>query len=173
MKADIAKAVPIVTAGYKHPVLKYEAGKYKGGWEDHLFVEALRQVNPSMFPALFEVRLCWKDLQAALGGMSGGVAVGVGVGAGVGAVFGEILGPIGAAVGAGIGAGVGAVIGGVSGVGVGTATFHVVGIKHILRIKYKKWKLKRAESSRSSQDNEDKASDSEGETTHLTASQES
>ena len=173
VKADIAKAVPIVTAGYKDPVLKYEADKYKGGWEDHLFVEALRQVNSSKFPALFEVRLCWKDLQAALGGMSGGAAVGVGVGAGVGAVFGEILGPIGAAAGAGIGAGVGAVIGGVSGVGIGTATFHMVSIKHILRIKYKKWKLQRAESSRSSQDNEDKASDSEGETAHLTASQES
>lgn len=64
-------------------------------------------------------------------------------------------------------------IGGVSGVDVGTATFHVISIKHILRIKYKKWKLKRAESSRSSQDNEDKASDSEGETVRLTASQES
>ena len=72
VKEDIVKAVPIVTAGYKHPVLKYEEDKYKGGWEDHLFVEALRQVNPSMLPALFEVRLCWKDLQATLGGMSGG-----------------------------------------------------------------------------------------------------
>ena len=107
VKGDIIEDIPIVTAGYKHPVLKYEEDKYKGGWEDHLFVEALRQVNPSMLPALFEVRLCWKDLQATLGGMSGGAAVGVGVGAGVGAVFGEILGPIGGAVGAGIGAGVG------------------------------------------------------------------
>jgi hypothetical protein len=154
-------------------VLKYEAENYKGGWEDHLFIEALGQVNPSMFPALFEVRLSWKDLQAALGGMSGGAAVGVGVGAGVGAVFGEILGPIGAAVGAGIGAGVGGVIGGVSGVGVGTATFHVVSIKRILRIKYKKWKLKCAESLQSSQSSKYKARDSGGKTVHLTASQES
>lgn len=114
-------------------MLKYEEDKYKGGWEDHLFVEALRRVNPSMLPALFEVCLCWKDLKAALGGMGGGAAVGVDACAGVGAVFGEILGPIGAAVGAGIGAGVGAVVGGVSGVGVGTATFHMVSIKHILR----------------------------------------
>lgn len=73
-------------------MLKYEADKYKGGWEDHLFVEALRQVNPSMFPALFEVRLCWKDLQAALGGMSGGAAVGVGVGAGLSDPLVQLLG---------------------------------------------------------------------------------
>ena len=169
VKADIIKDIPVVTAGYKHPVLKYEEDKYKGGWEDYLFVEALRQVNPSMLPALFEARLCWKDLVAALGGMSGGAALGVSVGAPVGAVFGEILGPIGAAVGAGIGAGVGAVVGGVSGVGVGTVTFHMVSIKHILRIKYRKWKLNRAESSRSSQGDED---DNERETVCLTASQE-
>ena len=63
-------------------------------------------------------------------------------------------------------------MGGVSGVGVGTATFHLVSIKHILGIKYKKWKLNRTESSQSSQGDEDKGSDDEGETVRLTASQE-
>ena len=173
MQADVVEDIPIVTAGYKDLVLKYEEDNYKGGWEDHLFVEALGKVDPSKCLALLQVRLCWKYVQAALGGMSGGAAVGVGVGAGVGAVFGEILGPIGAAVGAGIGAGVGAVVGGVSGVGVGMAAFHMAAIKHILKIKYKMWKLNRRESSQSSKGDEDKASDTDKETSHLTTSQNS
>ena len=165
VRDSIVNDVPIVTAGYKDPVLKYEAeNKYKGHWEDRLFIEATRRVDCNMLPAFFAVRLSWKDLQAALGGMGGGAVAGVTIGAPVGAVFGEILGPVGSAVGAGIGAGVGAVVGGVSGVGVGTATYHMISIKHILRIKYKKWKLRHSKSSQQvSQSDEDTTSDSEGE----------
>lgn len=150
---DIVKDIPIVTAGHTNPRLNYEV-ECNEGWQDRLFLEALRRVEPDVFPALFEVRLSWKDLQASLGEMGGGAAMGVGIGVGAGAVFGEILGLVGAAVGAGVGAGVRAAIGGVSGIGIGMATFQLVKIKRILKIKYKIWKINHTQPS---QDDEDEA----------------
>lgn len=172
VQEDIVNDIPIATAGRKDPVLKHEKENayYNGRWEDHLFIEALKRVNPKMFPALFAVRLSWKDLQAALGGMSSGAAVGVSVGAPVGAVFGEILGPIGAAIGAGIGAGAGAAFGAVSGAGVGTVAHHLIAIKHILRIKYKMWKLNHTRPSQGDDDDHDDDTESDEETAQLTTS---
>lgn len=86
---DIVAQLPILTAGHTEPILKYEAEECRavGGWDNHLFLTALKQVEPDALPTLFEVRWSWKDLGAALAGGGSGATVGAGVGAGVGAVF--------------------------------------------------------------------------------------
>ena len=142
---DIIGQLPIVTAGYTEPILKYEAEECQavGGWDNRLFLKALQQVEPDALPTLFEVRWSLKDLAAALvGGGSGAAATGS-VGAGVGAVCGAPFGLIGAGVGALVGGGIGAGIGILGGAGVGMLVFNLVKIKSILKIKYKKWQLKR------------------------------
>ena len=141
---DIIGQLPIVTAGYTEPILKYEAEECQaeGGWDNRLFLKALEQVEPDAFPSLFEVRWSLKDLGAVLvGGGSGAAATGS-AGAGVGAVCGAPLGPVGAGIGALIGGGIGAGIGIVGGAGVGMLIFNLMKIKSILKIKYKKWQLK-------------------------------
>ena len=142
---DIIKEVPMLTAGYTEPILQYEAEECKSmdGWDNRLFLEALKQVNPALLPALFEVRWSWKDLGAALGGGGGGATTGAGTGALAGAVVGEVLGPVGAATGAGVGALIGAAIGAASGASLGVLAYQFVKIKSILRIKYTKWQLDR------------------------------
>ena len=142
---DIVTQVPIVTAGHTEMILKYEAEECQSvrGWDNRLFLKALEQVDPEVLPTLFEVRFSWKDLGAALGGGGGGAAMGTGVGAGVGAVIGAPLGPISAAVGAAVGAGIGAGVGAAGGAGVGMFVFQLVKIKSILKIKYKKWQMKK------------------------------
>ena len=66
---EIAAQIPAVTAGYTQPILKYEAEECKDGWDDHLFLVALKQVNPAVhvLPALFAARWNWKDAEATLG----------------------------------------------------------------------------------------------------------
>ena len=145
---EIVSQVPIVTAGHLEPILKYEAEECQsmGGWDNCLFLEALRQVDPEVLPLLFEVRFSWKDVGAALGGGGSGAAMGGGVGAGIGGICGAPLGPVGAGVGALIGGGIGAGVGGLGGAGVGVLVFQLVKIKSILKIKYKKWQMKRKHS---------------------------
>ena len=66
---DIVKDISIVTAGYKDPVLKYEEDNYKGGWEDHLFVEALRKVvgmTMKKFKWLIRASLIMKLISATI-----------------------------------------------------------------------------------------------------------
>jgi hypothetical protein len=112
------------------------------GWENRLFLEALKQVDPKVLPALFEARFGWKDVVAALGGGGGGAAVGTGLGVGVGAVIGAPFGgPVGAAVGAAVGGGIGVGVGGAGGAGTGFLAFQAVKIRSVLRVKYEKWKL--------------------------------
>ena len=146
VREEIVAQVPIITAGHTEPTLKYETEECTskgGGWDNRLFLEALSQVDPAVLPALFEVRWSWKDALAALGGGGGGAAVGTGVGAGIGALVGAIGGPAGAAVGAVVGGGIGAGVGGAGGAGTGLLVFQMVKIKSHLKIKYKKWQMKR------------------------------
>ena len=124
---------------YTNAVLRYKAEECEeiGGWDNCLFLAALQQVDPAVFPALFEVRFSWKDLGVAVGGGGGGAAMG----ASVGAITGAVLGPAGMAAGALVGAGIGAVFGAASGAGAGVLAYQFVKIKSILKIKYIKWKL--------------------------------
>lgn len=140
---DIVTKIPLLTAGHTEPMLKYEAEECQsmGGWDNRLFLEALKQVDPKVLPALFEARFGWKDVVAALGGGGGGAAVGTGVGVGVGALIGAFGGPVGAAIGAAVGGGIGAGVGGAGGAGTGFLTFQAVKIRSVLRVKYEKWKL--------------------------------
>ena len=142
---DIIKEVPMLTAGHTDPILRYEAEECKlmGGWDNRLFLATLKQIDPAVLPALFEVRWSWKDLGAALGGGGGGAATGATTGAVAGAVVGEALGPVGMGAGAGVGALIGAVIGGAGGAGLGVLAYQLVKIKSILRIKFIKWQLNR------------------------------
>ena len=131
---EIAAQIPVVTAGYTQPILKYEAEECKDGWDNRLFLEALKQVNPAVLPALFAARWNWKDAVAALGGGGGGAAVGVGMGAGIDAMIGAPSGgPAGAAVSAVVGGGIGAGVGGAGGAGDGLLAFQMVKIKSVLR----------------------------------------
>lgn len=63
---EVITQLPIVTAGHSAQTLKYEAEECKsmGGWDNRLFVKALKQVNPEMVPNLFEIRFSWKDIAA-------------------------------------------------------------------------------------------------------------
>jgi small GTP-binding protein len=142
---DIIKEVPMLTAGHADAILRYEAEECKlfGGWDSRLFLAALKQVDPAVLPALFEVRWSWKDLGAALGGGGGGAATGAGTGAVAGAVVGGVLGPVGIVTGAGVGALIGAGIGAASGAGLGVLAYQFVKIKSLLKIKYMKWQLNR------------------------------
>ena len=142
---EIVTQVPIVTAGRDKPTLKYEAEECQslGGWDNRLFLEALKQVDPDVVPLLFETRFSLKDLGAAMGGGGGGAVMGGGVGAGIGAVCGIPLGPVGAGFGALIGASIGAGAGALGGAGVGVFVFQLIKIKSILKIKIKKWQMKR------------------------------
>ena len=148
MKEEIISQLPIVTAGHTEPILKYEAEECQavGGWDNRLFLKALEQVDPQVFPTLFEVRWSWKDLGVALGGGGSGAAIVGGTGAGLGTVCGAPLGPIGAGIGALIGGGIGAGIGVIGGAGIGVLVFQLMKIKSILKIKHKKWQLKRKRS---------------------------
>ena len=142
---EIVTKIPIKTAGHTEPILKYEAEECQSmdGWDNRLFLEALKQVDPKIFPALFEARFGWKDAVAALGGGGGGAVMGVGVGVGVGALLGAPFGgPAGAAVGAAVGGGIGAGVGGAGGAGTGFLAFQAVKIRSVLRVKYEKWKLR-------------------------------
>lgn len=138
---EIIKNLPILTAGHTEPILRYEADECEkiGGWDNRLFLEALKQVDPSILPQLLKIHFSWKDILAGFGCGGGGAAMGAGVGAAVGAV----MGPPGMLEGALIGGGLGAAIGGTSGAGFGVIAYQLVKIKSILRIKYIKWKLDR------------------------------
>ena len=145
---EIISHLPVVTAGHTELILKYEANEYNDSWDNHLFLEALKRVNPEVLPALLEVRWSWKDLMAALGGGGGGgAAVGALVGGGIGAVCGTILGPlgieVGGVVGAAVGAGIGAGVGGAGGAGIGFFTYQLIKTKPILKVRYKEWQMKR------------------------------
>ena len=138
---DIVAQIPMVTAGYTNPVLKYESQECMclGGWDNRLFLEALKQVDPAAFPALFEVHWSWKDLKSTLGG---GAAMITGVSTGVGAMIGAAVGsPLGVGLGAVVGAGIGAGVGVAGGAGIGTFAFQLLKIKSILKIKYQKWRM--------------------------------
>ena len=139
-----------MTAGHTEPTLKYEAEECRSmdGWDNRLFLEALKQVDPRVLPALFEARFGWKDAMAALGGGGGGAVVGTGIGVGIGALIGVPFGgPAGAAVGGVVGGGIGAGVGGVGGAGTGFLAFQAVKIRSVLRVKYEKWKLQRKSTS--------------------------
>ena len=142
---EIIAQLPIVTAGYTEPILKYEAEECQAvrGWDNRLFLKALKQVEPEALPTLFEARWSWKDLGAALAGGGSGAAATGSAGAGVGAICGAPLGPVGAGIGALIGGGIGAGVGALGGASVGVLVFNLMKIKSILKIKYKRWKLKR------------------------------
>lgn len=149
---DIVTKIPLLTAGHTEPVLKYEAEECQSmdGWDNRLFLEALKKVDPKVLPALFEARFGWKDVVAALGGGGGGAAVGAGAGVGAGALIGAPFGgPIGAAIGAAVGGGIGAGVGGAGGAGTGFLVFQAVKIRSVLRVKYEKWKLLHCEKSTS------------------------
>ena len=150
VREEIVTKIPIITAGHMEPVLKYEAKECKSmdGWDNRLFLEALKQVNPALLPALFEARFGWKDAVAALGGGGGGAVMGTGVGMGIGALIGAPFGgPAGAAVGAVVGGGIGAGVGGAGGAGTGFLTFQAVKVRSVLQVKYEKWKLRRKSTS--------------------------
>lgn len=138
---DIVSELPFVTAGHTEMQLQYEAEECPD-WEDRLFLKILERVDPDLLPAFFEVRWSWRDAVAALGGGGGGVTAGATCGVLIGAAVGAVGGPPGIALGAGIGAGVGAGIGAVGGAGTGVVTSQLLKIKHILKIKYVKWKLR-------------------------------
>ena len=148
MKEEIIDQLPIVTAGHTEPILKYEAEECQavGGWDNCLFLKALEQVDPQVFPTLFEVRWNWKDLGVALGGGGSGAVVVGGTGAGLGAACGAPLGLIGVGIRALIGGGIGVGIGAIGGAGIGVLVFQLMKIKSILKIQYKKWQLKRKRS---------------------------
>ena len=150
VREEIVAQLPIITAGHTEPTLKYEAEECESmeGWDNRLFLEALKQVNPDLLPALFAARFGWKDAVAALGGGGGGAAVGGGAGAVIGALIGAPFGgPAGAAVGAVVGGGIGAGVGGAGGAGTGFLVYQAVKIRSILRVKYEKWKLQRKSTS--------------------------
>ena len=44
---SIISQLPIVTAGHTNPILKYEEDKSPQAWDDHLFLEILKQVDAS------------------------------------------------------------------------------------------------------------------------------
>ena len=58
---EIISSLPIVTAGHTDPILKYEEDKSPQAWDDRLFLEMLKRVDPSVLPALFECRWSWAD----------------------------------------------------------------------------------------------------------------
>ena len=148
---EIIDQLPIVTAGHTEPILEYEAEECRavGGWDSRLFLTALKQVEPDALPTLFEVRWSLKDLVAALAGGGSGAAATGGAGALVGAVCGAPLaGPLGAGFGAIIGGSIGGGVGVVGGAGIGVLVFNLMKIKSILKIKYKRWQLKRKQSPR-------------------------
>ena len=148
---EIIDRLPIVTAGHTEPILEYEAEECRavGGWDSRLFLTALKQVEPEAFPILFQVRWSLKDLVAALAGGGSGFAATGGAGALVGAVCGAPLaGPLGAGFGAIIGGSIGGGVGVVGGAGIGVLVFNLMKIKSILKIKYKRWQLKRKQSPR-------------------------
>ena len=142
---NIIKDLPMLTAGYTNPILHYEAEECKTteGWDNRLFLATLRQVDPAVLPALFEVHWSWRDLGAALGGGGGGAATGAGTGAVADIVVGGVLGPVSMATGAGVGALIGAGIGGAGGAGLGVLAYQLFKIKSILKVKYMKWQLNR------------------------------
>ena len=150
VREEIVAQLPIITAGHTEPTLKYEAEECESmeGWDNRLFLEALKQVDPDLLPALFAARFGWKDAVAALGGGGGGAVVGGGAGAVIGALIGVPFGgPAGAAVGAVVGGGIGAGMGGAGGAGTGFLVYQKVKIISILRVKYEKWKLRRRSTS--------------------------
>jgi predicted GTPase len=147
---EIIDRLPIVTAGYTEPILKYEAEECRavGGWNNRLFLTALKQVEPKALPTLFEARWSWKDLGVALAGGGSGAAATSSVGAIAGALCGAPLGPLGAGVGAIIGGAIGGGVGLLGGAGVGLLIFNLMKIKSIIKIKYKRWQLKRKQNPR-------------------------
>lgn len=146
VQEDIIAALPIISAGHNKPVLKYEAEECRswGGWENRLFFEALKQVDPAALPALFAVRFSWNDLRYAIGDKTAVIAT---IGGGVGAIVGGAT--LAAPLSIGIGASVGAIVGAGIGVGVGVAGVSSLGallfqlhrIMSIIKIKYKAWKM--------------------------------
>ena len=145
---EVISQLPIVTAGHTNPILKYEEDKSPQAWDDRLFLEALKQVDLSQCPSLFQCRWGWKDvIVAGLVGGAGGSVLGA-AGVGVGAAIGAAGGPAGLAVGAGIG---GAIGGGVTGAAVGGTTGASGGvlllkrreITTILKIMYEKWQMEK------------------------------
>ena len=129
--------LPMLTAGYTDPILKYEAGECNsvGGWDNRLLLAALKQVNPALLPALDQVRWSWKALVEALGVVRGKAARGATTGTIAGAVVGAIFDPVGVATGAGVGA----LTGAVGGASLGILVHQLVKVISILRIMYRRW----------------------------------
>ena len=125
---DIVEKLPVLTAGHTEPILRYEAEDCKnfGSWDNRLFFAAVDQVDPAVFPAMFEVRYSWTELLALIGE---GSAVGGIVGGLVGGVVGAMGGPIGATAGIAAGAAIGA-----------SATAYTM--NRIATIKFNQWKMK-------------------------------
>ena len=64
---EVISQLPIVTAGHTNPILKYEEDKSPEAWDDRLFLEALKQVDPAQIPSLFQCRFNWKELISSRG----------------------------------------------------------------------------------------------------------
>lgn len=146
VREEIIAGLPIVSAGYTDQMLKYEAEECNssGGWVNRLFIEALKQVDPALFPALFQVHLSWTDFMSSLGSKA---AIVTGIGTSVGAIIGAVISPFSGLTGAGIGAvlggGIAVSIGAVAGrSGLGTLSFELHKLRSILRIKYLTWRMK-------------------------------
>ena len=56
---EMISQLPIMTAGHTNPILKYEEDT---AWNDRLFLEVLRQVDPSKIPVILQTRWNWSDI---------------------------------------------------------------------------------------------------------------
>ena len=129
---EVISQLPIVTAGHTNPILKYEGDKSPQAWDDRLFLEILKRIDPSVLPALFEA--LWKGgtCELLIGGFIGAVAV---VGA---AKLGLIMWPVGLVGLAKVGAG--GLVGGVCGAGMSLLSTEAS--RRRARIRFKMWMQK-------------------------------
>ena len=108
---EIISQLPVVTAGHTNPILKYEGDKYLQAWDDRLFLEAIKQVDPTYVPAIFQFNWRWKEVGLVLAqkGQTSVARARVVTGAVVGGVSGSLSG----------GGTIGAVIGGIAELAIG------------------------------------------------------
>ena len=55
---EVISQLPIVTAGHTNPILKYEEDKSPQAWDDRLFLEMLKRVDPHQARAPFKQDTC-------------------------------------------------------------------------------------------------------------------
>ena len=55
---EVISQLPIVTAGHTNPILKYEEDKSPQAWDDRLFLEMLKRVDPHQACAPFKQDTC-------------------------------------------------------------------------------------------------------------------